>query len=61
LHKLIWNAISPSDRQMKDAAGVWVVQGEALDRKYLEEWAGRLGVAGELEKIVLGAIRPKAT
>jgi hypothetical protein len=27
LHKLVWNGITPSDRQLSDAAGVVAVQG----------------------------------
>jgi hypothetical protein len=30
LHKLLWNKISPSERQMRDAAGVFAVQRENL-------------------------------
>ena len=38
LHKLLWNRISPSDRQMGDAAGVVAVQAERLDKVYLQRW-----------------------
>ena len=31
LHKLYWHSITPSDRQLGDAAGVFTVQGNALD------------------------------
>lgn len=31
LHKLVWNKISPSQRQLGDVAGVYAVQGSALD------------------------------
>jgi len=37
LHKLVWNRISPSDRQLGDAAGVVAVQGDALDKVYLRQ------------------------
>src|SRR6478735_3620297 len=37
LHKLLWNRISPSDRQLGDAAGVVAVQAEALDTNYLRQ------------------------
>src|SRR5882672_12417230 len=30
LHKLVWNRISPSDRQLGDAAGIVSVQGSGL-------------------------------
>lgn len=61
LHKMVWNKISPSDRQLRDAAGVWAIQGGGLDRAYMEKWAAELGVAEELGKILGGEIRPKST
>ena len=61
LHKLIWNRITPSDRQMRDAAGVWVVQEKRLDRAYLARWANELGVSDDLQKIITGQVRPKST
>jgi hypothetical protein len=30
-HKLYWNLLPPSDRQLQDAAGVYAVQAGALD------------------------------
>src|SRR2546428_9012470 len=35
LHKLCWNRITPSERQLGDAAGVVAVQATALDKGYL--------------------------
>src|SRR3990172_1399669 len=35
LHKLYWHKLSPSDRQLLDAAGVFVVQADTLDAPYL--------------------------
>jgi len=61
LHKLLWNQITPSDRQLGDAAGVVGVQGEKLDRSYLQQWAEALGVSGELDQLLRGDIRPKRT
>jgi hypothetical protein len=61
LHKLVWNRITPSDRQMGDAAGVVNVQGEKLDRSYLKKWADALGVSGELNQLLSGEVRPKRT
>ena len=34
LHKLYWNRLTPSDRQLGDAAGVYAVQSDALDVGY---------------------------
>jgi len=61
LHKLVWNKITPSDRQLGDAAGVVVVQSEKLDKPYLEKWAETLGVSAELDRLLSGEIKPKRT
>jgi hypothetical protein len=61
LHKLIWNRITPSDRQLGDAAGVVAVQGDALDKEYLEKWATELQLTENLRKLLSGEIRPKQT
>ena len=61
LHKLVWNRITPSDRQLGDAAGVLAVQADALDKSYLRHWAQELKLTGELERLLSGEIRPKQT
>jgi hypothetical protein len=61
LHKLFWNKITPSDRQLGDVAGVVAVQRGKLDEAYLREKAGALGVGAELEKALSGELRPKHT
>ena len=61
LHKLVWNKITPSDRQTGDAAGVVAVQGPQLDSAYLKKWADLLGVSAELTGLLRGEIRPKRT
>jgi hypothetical protein len=61
LHKLYWNKITPSDRQLGDAAGVVSVQANNLDRVYLRRWAGVLGVGPVLDDILSGKITPKQT
>ncbi len=61
LHKLHWNRITPSDRQLGDVAGVVQVQRGKLDEAYLRRWAGELGVAPELEAALSGLLRPKHT
>ena len=61
LHKLIWNRLSPSERQLGDAAGVVAVQADALDRNYLKQWAQKLGVSNEIERLLRGEIKPKNT
>lgn len=61
LHKLVWNRLSPSDRQLGDAAGVVAVQADALDKNYLNRWARDLNLANELERLLSGEIKPKQT
>ncbi|HXR45835.1 MAG TPA: hypothetical protein VN784_00205 [Candidatus Limnocylindrales bacterium] len=61
LHKLIWNRITPSDRQLGDAAGVVAVQAAALDKKYLQLWAQELNLTEELGNLLSGKIKPKQT
>jgi hypothetical protein len=61
LHKLVWNKMTPSDRQLGDAAGIWTMQQPVLDLPYLERWATELGVSDRLGAIVRGEIRPKQT
>lgn len=61
LHKLVWNRISPSERQLGDAAGVVAVQAGALDAHYLRHWARDLMVADELDRLLRGEIKPKTT
>ena len=61
LHKLVWNRITPSDRQLGDAAGVVAVQADALDGSYLRQWAQELNAVNELERLLSGEIKPKQT
>lgn len=61
LHKFHWHKISPSERQLYDAAGVYAVQGDTLDTTYLRHWASVLGVGQELEALLSGQLKPKST
>ena len=61
LHKLYWNQITPSERQLGDAAGIAAVQKGTLDVRYLQQWAGELGVSRTLDELLAGKIRPKHT
>jgi hypothetical protein len=61
LHKLYWNQITPSDRQLSDAAGIAAVQKGKLDEDYLRRWAAELNVAQKLEEVLSGKIKPKQT
>lgn len=61
LHKLYWDSVTPSERQIGDAAGVVAIQSTSLDRGYVQKWASDLGVAEKLNKLLTGEIRPKST
>jgi hypothetical protein len=61
LHKLYWNKLTPSDRQLQDAAGVYAVQAGALDQAYLARWASSLQVEQELSDLATGKVTPKST
>jgi hypothetical protein len=61
LHKLYWNQITPSTRQLGDAAGIAIIQKNNLDLNYLRRWAEELGVVPTLEEVLSGKIKPKET
>ena len=61
LHKLLWNHITPSERQLGDAAGICAVQRDKLDIDYLTKWSTQLEVAEELSRIIRGDYGPKQT
>ena len=50
LHKLEWYRAEVSDRQWADIVGVLSVQGDALDREYLDRWAAELGISELLDR-----------
>jgi hypothetical protein len=51
-----------SDKHLRDIAGVLRVSGEHVDRRYIEEWAARLGLgeiwAGIVERLGASGERP---
>jgi hypothetical protein len=49
LAKLEWSKLGESERQFLDAVNIAKVQGEKLDRFYLEKWARELGVQKVLQ------------
>jgi hypothetical protein len=61
LHKLCWNRITPSERQLDDVAGVVQVQKGKLDENYLRQWATELGLMAELEQALSGTRKLKHT
>jgi hypothetical protein len=61
LHKIYWHQITPSDRQLGDAAGVVAVQRANLDIPYLTECAARINGSAILRQLLEGSIQPKTT
>lgn len=51
LTKLLWSKEVRSDRHMRDCVGIWKVQGDKLDRKYLKRWAARLKIENLFKEI----------
>ncbi|HXG10632.1 MAG TPA: hypothetical protein VNK04_12795 [Gemmataceae bacterium] len=54
LHKLVWHTITPSERQLADAAGIAAVQTGKLDLDYMRRWAAQQGTADLLEAVLQG-------
>jgi hypothetical protein len=54
LHKLVWHTITPSERQLADAAGIAAVQAGSLDLDYLRMWALRQRTSSLLEEVLQG-------
>lgn len=61
LHKLRWYLISPSDRQLSDAAGILSVSEDLIDNEYLNHWANQIGAADLLNQLRAGQTPPKST
>ena len=61
LHKLYWDLLTPSQRQISDATGVIAVQADSLDRAYLQQWADKLGITEKLDELLARKIKPKRT
>lgn len=52
LSKLIWNKITPSERQLDDVRGILRVRQDALDYDYLHHWAQEKGVENILNQLI---------
>lgn len=52
LKKLTYYWEGGSEKHLRDIAGVLRVQGEALDRAYIEAWAAKLGVSELWQQVV---------
>lgn len=45
LKKLEYHAAGGSDKHLRDIAGVLKISGDSIDRRYIDDWAARMGVA----------------
>ncbi len=54
LHKLVWNRLTPSGRQIGDAAGIAAMQAGHLDYEYLKVWAAKQGTSDTLQLVLEG-------
>lgn len=52
LIKLKWYKESYSDKQIEDVKSILKISGDKLDKKYLKEWAKKIGVGDELNKVL---------
>lgn len=52
LSKLLWNRISPSERQLTDVRNILKTSKAQLDYDYLRKWAIQQGVWDELNKLL---------
>lgn len=59
LSKLEWAKMGESERQLRDALGVAVVQWENLDISYLNKWATKLDIKDLLDKLMVEAEKLK--
>jgi hypothetical protein len=51
LKKLCYYREGGSEKHLRDSAGLLIVQAERIDNDYLNDWAGKLGVAEELQVV----------
>jgi hypothetical protein len=52
ISKLEWAALGASERQLGDVRSIVDVQGERLDRAYIEHWVGELGLRNGWRKVL---------
>lgn len=58
LHKIYWDHLTPSERQIRDAHGIVAVQGTKLDIGYIKEWAKKLGIEDKTKEVFSGMKPP---
>ena len=58
LHKVYWDHLTSSERQIRDAQGIIAVQGVKLDIRYIEEWAKKLAIEDKMKEVLFGRKPP---
>jgi hypothetical protein len=51
LAKLEWARLGESERQLRDVTGILEMQGDRIDRAYVERWARELGVEASWRRV----------
>jgi hypothetical protein len=54
--KLEWAKLGASSRQIEDAAGIVRLQGDRLDRNYVEQWVDSLGLEDQWREALAKAV-----
>lgn len=54
--KLEWAKLGESARQIEDAAGIIRVQGDGLDRDYVEKWVANLNLEAQWNDALAKAV-----
>jgi hypothetical protein len=52
LHKVYWDYLMPSERQLRDAQGIFSVLGQELDEAYMEKWAKELKIEDKMKSLL---------
>jgi hypothetical protein len=58
LNKLLFYRLGRSQKHLNDVANILKIRGESLDRRYLDEWALRLGVVDEWQAVLQPPLFP---
>ncbi len=58
LHKVYWNHLMASERQIRDAQGIIAVQASSLDVRYIKKWAKDMGIEEEVTSLLEGKKLP---
>ena len=54
LNKLIYYREGGTEKHVRDITSMLMIQGDAIDRDYIDSWAARLGVLSEWQAVLSG-------